>query len=68
MKVRDGLDPRTGQVAGQLAGQRGERRSSGVAAASSRVVSQLRPPGDCGSGGLIRTGMRKNVKREQKRR
>lgn len=46
-------------MAGQLAGQRGERRSSGAAAASSRVVSQLRLPGDCGSGGLIVTGMRK---------
>ena len=46
-------------MAGQLAGHGGERGSSGVAAASSRAVSQLQPPGDCGSGGLIVIGMRK---------
>lgn len=46
-------------MAGQLAGQGGERWSSGVVAASSRVVSQLHPSGDCGKGGLIGTGMRK---------
>lgn len=46
-------------MAGRLAGRGGERRSPGVAAASSRVVSQLQPPGDCGRGGLMGSGMRK---------